>query len=62
MKTIMTIIFAVIVLFNIFMVTPFGAMWTFKSLDEGKPCYGILITFGTSIPLMIIGYYLGIIK
>lgn len=62
MKTIMTIIFTTIVLFDIFMVTPFGAMWTFKDLDEGKPCYGILITFGTSIPLMIIGYYLGIIK
>ena len=58
----MTVIFTAIILFDIFMVTPFGAMWTFKSLDEGKPCYGILIALGTSIPLMIIGYYLGIIK
>ena len=62
MKTIMTIIFTAIVLFDIFMATPFGAIWTFKNLDEGKPCYGILIMFGTSIPLMIVGCYLGIIK
>ncbi len=62
MKTVMTIIFVAIILFDIFMITPFGAMWTFKNRDEGKPCYGALITFGTIIPLMIIGSYLGIIK
>lgn len=62
MKTIMTIIFTAILLFDIFMVTPFGAMWMFKNLEEGKPCYGILITFGTIVPLMIIGCYLGVIK
>lgn len=62
MKTAMTIIFTVIVLFDIFMVTPFGAMWTLKNRDEGKPCYGILIVFVTIIPVMIIGCYLGIIK
>ena len=58
----MTIIFTVIVLFDIFMVTPFGAMWTFKNMDEGKPCYGTLIMFVTIVPLMFIGCYLGIIK
>jgi len=62
MKTAMTIIFTVIVLFDLFMVTPFGAMWTFKNMDEGKPCYGALIALGTIIPAMIIGYYLGIIR
>lgn len=62
MRTAMTIIFVIIILFDIFMVTPFGAMWTFKNRDEGKPCYGVLITLGTIIPLMIIGCYLGIIK
>lgn len=62
MKTAMSIIFFAIVLFDIFMVTPFGAMWMFKDLDEGKPCYGIIIMFVTAIPLMFIGCYLGIIK
>ena len=62
MKTAMTIIFTVIVLFDIFMITPFGAMWMFKNMDEGKPCYGVLIMFITAIPLMFIGGYLGIIK
>ena len=62
MKTIMLIIFFAIGLFDIFMVTPIGAMWTFKNLDEGKPCYGLLIMFATAIPLMFIGYYLGTIK
>ena len=62
MKTTMLIIFYVIVLFDIFMVTPFGVMWTLKNLDEEKPCYGILIMFTTVIPLMFIGCYLGIIN
>lgn len=62
MKTVMLIIFSLIVLFDFFMATPFGAMWIFKDLDEGKPCYGILIMFATAIPLMVIGCYLGIIK
>lgn len=62
MKTAMTIIFTAIVLFDIFMVTPFGVMWTLKNMDDNKPCYGILITFVTIIPLMFIGRYLGIIK
>lgn len=62
MKTAMTIIFTAIVLFDIFMITPFGVMWTFKNMDEGKPCYGALIAFGTIIPAMIIGCYLGIFK
>ena len=62
MKTAMTIIFTIIILFDIFMITPFGAMWIFKNLDEGKPNYGILIMFITAIPLMLIGCYLGIIK
>lgn len=62
MKTIMSIIFFTIALFDIFMVSPFGATWTFKNLDEGKPCYGILIMFITSIPLVFIGCYLEIIK
>ncbi len=62
MKTIMTIIFVVILLFDIFMATPFGVLWTLKNMDEGKPCYGILIAFGTAIPLMFIGCYLGIIE
>lgn len=62
MKTAMLIIFSAILLFDFFMATPFGVMWTFKNLDEGKPCYGILTMFVTAIPLMLIGLYLGIIN
>ena len=62
MKSAMTIIFFAIVLFDLFMVTPFGAMWTFSNMDEGKPCYGVLIMFVTAIPLMFIGCYLGLIQ
>lgn len=62
MDTIMLIIFTTIILFDIFMVTPFGMGWTMKSLEKGKPCYGVLIMFGTAIPLIITGCYLGIFK
>ena len=54
MTTILTIIAVIIILFDVFMVTPFGAIWTFNCLDKGKPCYGIIIAFISSIPLMII--------
>lgn len=62
MKTAMLIIFSAILLFDIFMVTPFGIMWTFKNREDGKPCYGILVMVITIIPLVLIGCYLGIIK
>lgn len=62
MKTVMLIIFFAILLFDIFMASPFGAMWTLKNLDDDKPCYGILIMFVTAIPMMFIGGYLGIIE
>lgn len=62
MRTILAIILWKILLFDIFMVTPFGIWWTLDNLNEGKPCYGILIMFFTAIPFMIIGLYLGIIQ
>ena len=62
MRTVMTILFTVIVLFDIFMATPLGAIWISKNMEEGRPCYGVLIAFGTAISLMIIGGFLGIIK
>ena len=61
MKTFFTIIFLMTILFDFFMVTPFGVYWTMKNLDEGKPCYGIIIMFITAIPMMIIGSFLGYI-
>ena len=61
MKTFFTIIFLMTILFDIFMVTPFGVYWIMKNLDEGKPCYGIIIMFITAIPMMIIGSFLGYI-
>jgi len=60
-KTILTIIFITMALFDIFMVTPFGMAWTLKSLDEGKCCYGAIIMFVTAIPMMLIGTFLGFI-
>lgn len=62
MKIAMLITFIVILLFDIYMVTPFGVFWTLKNLDEGKPCYGLLIMFVTAIPLMFIACGLGIIN
>ena len=59
MKDFLTFIFAVYVLFLVFMATPFGADWIWTNLDEGKPCYGILIAFAGAIPATIIGMYLG---
>ena len=61
MTTILTIIFALFIAFYVFMVTPFGAFWTMANMDEGKPCYGIIIMFVSIIPVMIIGSILGII-
>ena len=62
MTTVLTIIFVLILAFDVFMITPFGAGWTWKNLDEGKPCYGIIALFISVIPLMVIGCILGFIK
>jgi len=62
MRTILTIIFLAVVGFDVFMVTPFGAFWIMDNLDDGKPCYGIIIAFIITPVAMIIGCYLGIVK
>lgn len=62
MKGFLTFIFTIYVLFLVFMATPFGMGWALKDLEEGKPCYGILIAFGASIPMLFVGAYLGIFK
>ena len=54
MTTILTIIAVIIICFDVFMATPFGLYWTMDCLDRGKPCYGIIISFITAIPLVII--------
>lgn len=61
MKTFFTIIFFMNILFDLFMITPFGVCWIMKDLDERKPCYGIIIIFITAIPMTIIGSFLGYI-
>ena len=61
MTIILTIAFLLIVAFDLFMVTPFGVFWTMSNIDDGKPCYGIIIAFATAIPAVIIGAVLGII-
>lgn len=60
MTTVLTIIFILILAFDVFMATPFGMLWALKNLDEGKPCYGVIIVFVSAIPLMIIGCILKI--
>ncbi len=62
MTTVLTIIFILILVFDLFMVTPFGARRTLKHLDEGKPCYGMIALFVSIIPLLVIGAVLGFIK
>ena len=62
MTTMLTIIFVLILAFDVFMATPFGVMWTLKNMDEGKPCYGVIIVFVSAIPLCVIGSILGFIK
>ena len=62
MTTVLTIIFILILAFDAFMITPFGAGWTMKNLDEGKPCYGMIAMFISVIPFLVIGSILGFIK
>lgn len=62
MTTALTIIFILILAFDVFMVMPFGARRTLKHLDEGKPCYGMIALFISIIPLLVIGSVLGFIK
>lgn len=62
MTIILTIIFILILAFDVFMVTPFGARRTLKHLDEGKPCYGMIALIVSAIPLLVIGALLGFIK
>ena len=62
MRTILTIIFLIIIGFDVFMVTPFGAFWMINNLEDHKPCYGIIIMLILTPIAMIIGCCLGIIK
>lgn len=61
-KNILMVLFVIYVLYAIFMASPFGAMLIWNELDNDKPCYSIIILFTLSIPMVIIGCYLGIIK
>lgn len=62
MTTVLTIIFILILAFDVFMITPFGVMWALKNHDDGKPCYGMIALFISIIPLLVIGSILGFIK
>jgi len=61
-KSILTVLFVIYVLYAIFMASPFGFTFTLNELDNDKPCYSIIVLFALAIPMIIIGYYLGIIK
>ena len=62
MTTMLTIIFILILLFDLYMVTPFGARRTLKHFEKGEPCYGMIALFISIIPLLVIGGVLGFIK
>ena len=61
MTTFLTIIVICYFCFAFFMLTPLGAFWIFYDLDNGKPCYGVIILFILAIPTTIILGYLGIL-
>lgn len=61
MNTILTIIVICYFCFIFFMVTPFGAFWIFYDLENGKPCYGVILAFVLAIPVMLIASFLGIL-
>jgi hypothetical protein len=53
------IIAAVIVIFDVIMITPIGAWWMMKNEEENKPAYGVITVFVSAVPLMIIFDILG---
>ena len=57
MENLFTFYIVIYVLFLVFMGSPFGFYWTCKNLDEGKPCYGILIAFAGALPARLILLY-----
>lgn len=61
MKTFLTIIFFVVICFDVFMVTPFGVYWTMADLDNGKTARGIILAFVLTPIAMIIGSFIGLI-
>lgn len=61
MKVFLTVIFFAVVVFDSFMVTPFGVFWMLKDMEEERPVYGIIIAFVATPIAMIIGDFLGII-
>lgn len=62
MRTVLMIIAAVIILFDVIMVTPFGFWWSSKKYEEGKPMYSVIIVFVSIIPLMFILEILGLLN
>jgi hypothetical protein len=63
MENLFTIYMVIYVLFLVFMGSPFGFYWISKNLDEGKPCYGIIIAFAGALPAkLILIYFETIIK
>ena len=50
-----------IISFDVFMITPFGVLWTLKNLENNQYCYGIIIMCVTVVPLMFILYLLGLL-
>lgn len=59
MRLVLMIIAAVIVIFDVIMITPLGAWWMMKNEEENKPAYGVITVFVSAVPLMIIFGILG---
>lgn len=60
MENLLLILWIIGVGFVFFMMTPFGVCWVIHDLDNGKPCYGVIIFFLIVIPLLVITKILGI--
>lgn len=59
MKNILTAIFYLIIIIDLFVASPIGFLWDTKLYDEGKPSYGGLFLLATAIPALILGKILG---
>ena len=62
MNTLSLAIFLICLGFDFLMATPLGFLWITHDLEEGNPCYGMIIAFATTVPIVITGCYLGIFK
>lgn len=59
MRTVFEVIAIMIILFDVFMLSPFGMKYAFNRMDKGRPVYGWIFVMVSAIPFLIIAYCLG---